>query len=127
MKLAVLVLLALQAVAMARPPIKAEIERSFRLHIPNCSYCHVSTRGGAPWNPFGDAFRAELYSNSNVTAAMKALLAQGKDSDGDGYTDLMEVFAGSWPGDPERKPLVSAKFLDDILKHLGGVKIYDAP
>ncbi len=121
---ALLVLVGLLAPALARPGIKAAVEKAFYLKIPSCTYCHVSPSGGAPWNPFGRALRAELYGNTDPVAALKALLAKNKDSDGDGYTDLMEVFAGSWPGDPKKHPLVDPAFLARVLKAVGGIDAY---
>ena len=47
-----------------------------------------------------------------------------KDSDGDGFIDVLEVFAGTLPGDASSRPLVTPQFLMQSLEKAGGLEIY---
>lgn len=72
--------------------------RNFRVaQLPNgsafnCGTCHVSSAGGGPRNPFGQAVQA--ITGSSSVAFWSASLA-AKDSDGDGSSNGVEL------GDPE--------------------------
>lgn len=87
-----------------------------------CTYCHVNANGGAPWNPFGDAVRGNF--KGNIGDALYETLKAMKDADGDGYADVLEVFAGSLPGDANSKPLVTPDALMANLTKAGGVDMY---
>ena len=60
--------------------------------IASCSLCHtnVPTR-----NPYGMAFAAAGHSFTSIESA---------DSDGDGFTNIQEITAGTYPGDSNSKP-----------------------
>jgi len=61
----------------------------------SCTVCHTSTSGTAPRNVYGQAFGA---ANHDLAAI------EGQDSDGDSFTNLQELQAGTLPGDPSSKP-----------------------
>ena len=64
--------------------------------IDSCSLCHT---GNIPsLNPFGQAYKNN-GRNVNAFAAIEAL-----DSDGDGSTNLQEISALTFPGDPSNFP-----------------------
>jgi len=61
--------------------------------LDSCILCHGA--GGPPNNPFGASYAA----NGHDFAAIEQL-----DSDGDGYTNLEEITAGTFPGDANDSP-----------------------
>lgn len=61
--------------------------------LDSCTLCHGA--GGPPNNPYGAAYAA----NGHNYTAIEQL-----DSDGDGYTNLEEITAGTHPGDPNDFP-----------------------
>lgn len=63
----------------------------------SCTVCHTSTSGTAPRNSYGKDFGSPNH-NHNFAAI------EGEDSDGDGFTNLEELQAGTLPGDPNSKP-----------------------
>ncbi len=116
-------------VAVARPSYRLQAINQFNLvadsggvRVVTCQYCHLSPNGGASWNAFGDRVRSS-FKGSIGEALYQALVAL-VDSDGDGYADILEVFAGTLPGDPNSRPLVTAQFLMKSLEKAGGVDIY---
>lgn len=92
------------------------------LRVVGCEYCHVSPQGGAPWNPFGQLVQDKL--GGDFAATLYAALEANKDSDGDGYEDVLEVFAGTRPGDKASRPLVDPAFLRKNFEAAGGLKLY---
>ena len=92
-----------------------------------CTYCHVNSDGSVPWNAFGDRVHVALFepeSRYNLALSLYRVLEQDKDSDGDGYTDVLEVVAKTLPGDAASKPKPSVAELSARLEKLGGVKIF---
>jgi hypothetical protein len=87
-----------------------------------CQFCHVNPDGGDPWNTFGQLVQAKLTGNINV-ALFEALNAN-RDSDGDGYRDALEVFAGTLPGNKDSAPLVRLEVLSAAFEKAGGVNQY---
>jgi hypothetical protein len=66
-------------------------------NIDTCALCHAAS--GAPaLNPFGAAYK----SNGRSQAALVAI--QGQDSDGDGFSNLAEITALTFPGDAQSFP-----------------------
>ncbi|MEJ5376034.1 MAG: hypothetical protein WHX93_05605 [bacterium] len=61
----------------------------------SCTVCHTSTSGQAPRNAYGQAFEAANNSFEAIEA---------QDSDSDGFTNLVELQAGTLPGDANSKP-----------------------
>lgn len=119
----------LVSLAVARPAYRIQAINQLHL-VPDkdstrtitCQYCHVNPGGGAPWNPFGE----NVLSNfkSTIDQALYDALAAMKDSDADGYLDVLEVFAGTLPGSPDSKPLVDAEFLKKNFEKAGGLGLY---
>jgi hypothetical protein len=87
-----------------------------------CTYCHVNASGGAPWNAFGEAVQAKL--SGDISAALFAVLSAKKDADGDGYADMLEVFAGTLPGNKDSAPLVATGALEIAFGKAGGLDQY---
>lgn len=126
---AVLVGLPLAQRASAFPQYRVQAIKQLHLavdrdgqQVVGCQYCHVSPQGGAPWNPFGQLVQDKL--GADFAATLYAALEANKDSDGDGYEDALEVFAGTRPGDKASRPLVDPAFLRKNFEAAGGLKLY---
>lgn len=89
-----------------------------------CQFCHVNAFGGVGWNGFGTALKAQLSSSSGVPQALFDLLKQNKDSDGDKVSDVLEVVAGTLPGDAKSKPTAKVADLQAKLKKMGGLDVF---
>jgi hypothetical protein len=64
--------------------------------LDSCLTCHSQLAGGKDaMNPYGTDFGAANYDFGAIEA---------KDSDGDGVTNIDEIKAESFPGDPNDKP-----------------------
>ncbi|MFC4640498.1 hypothetical protein [Deinococcus hohokamensis] len=98
-----------------------------------CTFCHVKETGGAPWNPFGEAIRATFRADAQAGRHRKfpevlhALLASDGDADSDGYSDVLEVFARTLPGDPASRPGVPAAQVRAAFEKAGGIGQYAPP
>ena len=92
-----------------------------------CSYCHENERGGAPWNSFGKALQAQFRvdaaggQKSRFPQVLFNLLKAEKDSDGDSYSDALEVFAKTLPGDATNKPEKTVAELEEEFEAAGGI------
>ena len=64
--------------------------------LNNCTLCH--TANIPTLNPYGAAYK----NNGRNTAAFGAI--ENIDSDGDGFTNIQEINALTFPGDPASKP-----------------------
>ena len=130
-------LLALVAVAVvassavARGPYRLQAIKQFQLvadagdvRAVTCQYCHVNPGGGAPWNPWGEAVRTNF--KGNIGEALFEAVKAMKDSDGDGYEDALEIFAGTLPGDPASKPNKDKAALKAAFDKAGGVDMFKA-
>lgn len=67
---------------------------------PACTLCHIITDPNDPsWNPYGEAVRVDLDDGDFDTMVGASLLAvEDDDSDGDGFTNIEEIEAGTHPG-----------------------------
>ncbi|MDW7732797.1 MAG: hypothetical protein SCH66_10270 [Methanolobus sp.] len=63
--------------------------------LDTCNTCHENQNGGGPRNPYGTAFE-----NNN----MDFVSIEDQDSDGDGFTNLEEINALTFPGNSEDHP-----------------------
>ena len=125
----VMLVLVLMSFVLARGSYRLQLINQFNL-IPDrgdvrtitCQYCHASPDGGAPWNAFGNEVRANF--RGSIGEALYETLKAMKDSDGDGFIDVLEVFAGTLPGDASSRPLVTPQFLMQSLEKVGGLEIY---
>lgn len=95
-----------------------------------CAYCHQAETEAL--NPFGKAVLAAGRSGAGgvplseqaVAGALYAVLRADRDADDDGYADVLEVLAGTLPGDRRSRPNASPAALRAKLKRLGGVDRY---
>ena len=79
-----------------------------------CNVCHSSKKGGDSPNPYGRAF---LHNGMNSSTFLR--IAE-EDSDKDGFSNIAEILARSYPGDaastPEDiEPLADTTATDDAL------------
>ena len=79
-----------------------------------CNVCHASKKGGDSPNPYGRAF---LHNGMNPSTFLRIA---AEDSDRDGFSNLAEIIARSYPGDaastPENvEPIVDPSETDDAL------------
>jgi hypothetical protein len=69
--------------------------------LDSCLTCHTSPSGGADqMNPYG----ADFGKHNHDFAAIESL-----DSDGDGFSNIDEIKAGTFPGDPHDNPNTKPK------------------
>ena len=125
--------------AVARPTIRTSFFNVYPAavgskldNVPSlaghCGVCHYAFTGAGPKNPYGDRIAALLGSYANNDAGRQALIRfiQNEDSDGDGYTSLVEITDtatyGNTPTFPGLKSAnvgsVSAVTVADILPYL---------
>jgi hypothetical protein len=92
----------------------------------SCTYCHTSPSGGGSWNSFGQQIRGLYFGTSkrNIGDALYQTLKANKDSDGDKFSDLLEVVAKTLPGDASSKPSKTVAVLTAELKKMGGVDAF---
>jgi hypothetical protein len=115
--------------AFAKPGYRLAAQEQYRLLEKNgkgeiqCTYCHTNPNGGAGWNKFGQQLK-DLYfgdARKNVADMLFLALRANKDSDEDGFTDVLEVVAKTLPGDATSKPTVTVAVLQAELTKLGGL------
>ena len=94
------------------------------LEKSSCQLCHMNARGGAPWNPFGLAIGKFRAKRLPIDKAVFEALKLEVDVDKDGFTDALEVFAGTMPGDVNSKPVESLEVLKSKFDTAGGVTLY---
>jgi len=64
--------------------------------LDSCLTCHTTQSGGAEnLNPYGKDFAAANHDFGAI---------EPKDSDGDGFSNIDEIKAGTFPGDPNENP-----------------------
>lgn len=63
-----------------------------------CNVCHISKKGGDSPNPYGRSF---LHNGMNRTTFLRI---SEEDSDKDGYSNIAEILARSYPGDAASTP-----------------------
>jgi mono/diheme cytochrome c family protein len=88
-----------------------------------CAYCHTSRERVETLNPFGKALNDfwKGEARGNPAQALYLVLKVNRDADADGYDDVLEVIAGTLPGDKSVKPTASKTQLEMRLKERGGV------
>ncbi|MGC2062517.1 MAG: hypothetical protein WA610_06030, partial [Thermodesulfovibrionales bacterium] len=74
--------------------------------LDSCVLCHISAAGGGTRNTYGNAFRGISTHSSNPTAAFVTIA--GLDSDSDGFTNIVEITARSFPGNSGSIPSAPA-------------------
>ena len=132
--IAVLVVLTALHPARAVPEYFGTLLEQYRLigdptaQTARCTYCHVNQDGSVPWNPFGDRVHVQLFepeSEGDIRSTLYLVLKQNKDSDGDGYSDVLEVVARTLPGDPASRPSKSIPELEAELARIGGLDAFN--
>jgi hypothetical protein len=68
--------------------------------LNTCNVCHGSG-GTSTWNSYGQAIRS---LGSSVTITTRMTNVESLDSDGDGFTNIVEITARTFPGDPGSTP-----------------------
>jgi hypothetical protein len=101
-----------------------KLEKNAAAQKVGCQLCHVNAFGGAGWNGFGQALKTQLATSGSVNQALFDLLKKNADSDKDTYSDVLEVVAGTLPGDAASKPSAKAADLTAKLKKMGGVTAF---
>jgi hypothetical protein len=101
-----------------------KFEKNAAANKAGCQLCHLQAFGGAGWNGFGQALKNQMASSSGVNQALFDLLKKNADSDKDGFKDVLEVVAGTLPGDAKSKPTAKATDLEAKLKKMGGVSAF---
>jgi hypothetical protein len=117
--------------ALARPIYNAIMEHQYGIRenkearASTCLYCHTDLEG-SDWNAFGLELRNTFKNEGakRVPESLYLVLKRDKDSDEDGYKDVLEVFAKTLPGDPESKPEQPAAELEAQLEAEGGVDLF---
>lgn len=91
-----------------------------------CNYCHISRYGGNKWNAFGTEIQIAYFDKAkgDISLAIYQTLKARKDSDKDGFTDLLEIVAKTLPGDKNSRPSKTVAVLEAELKQLGGIEAF---
>jgi hypothetical protein len=111
---------------LAEAKVLLKLDKDPTITAAGCKYCHIQTFGGAGWNTFGTGMRDQYLgaAKSNSKQAMYLQLKANKDSDSDGYSDVLEIVAKTLPGDAKSKPSKKVVDLQKDLKKLGGVDAF---
>jgi hypothetical protein len=111
---------------LADAKVLLKLDKDPVITATGCKYCHIQAFGGAGWNAFGTAMRDQYLgaAKSNSKQALYLRLKANKDSDGDGYSDVLEVVAKTLPGDIKSKPSKKVVDLQKELTKLGGVDAF---
>ena len=70
--------------------------------LDTCGLCHVDPSGGGSRNSYGRAFESQSVHFSNIDLALTNIEPQ--DSDGDGYSNIVEIIARTAPWDASIHP-----------------------
>ncbi len=90
-----IIILSSISISDARPAYIKNLAE-FPDEVKVCTTCHIQSSGSGGLNPFGRDFA------TNGKMITPELL--NKDSDGDSFSNLEELKAGSNPGDPKKTP-----------------------
>jgi hypothetical protein len=103
-----------------------KLEKDSSVTKSGCKFCHTTAFGGATWNKFGAALKAQWVGTAerNIQDALYLVLKENQDSDSDGYSDALEVVARTLPGDAKSKPSATVAELEVQLKKLGGIEAF---
>lgn len=99
------IFLILQTIPAQAMPAYARLYKQQYGYMPSCHACHTEG-GGTPLNAFGKAFK----DNGKTAAALSKIAAL--DSDGDGFTNVIEAQAKANAGDKNSTPNKTGGWLD---------------
>jgi hypothetical protein len=102
--------------------LKLEPDKADGSMVIGCVLCHAGPEGGAPWNVFGQRLQAKL--DGDFGKSLLNVLSELRDSDGDGYSDALEVFAKTMPGDAKSVPSQKPEELQKEFEKGGGLEQY---
>jgi hypothetical protein len=99
---AALALVLVPSLAHATPNFPGTVQAHLGLAAaPPCTLCHQGpTQRGTVTTPFGRTARSRglvAYDEASLATALDAMEAEGKDSDGDGTSDIRELRDGTDP------------------------------
>jgi hypothetical protein len=91
-----------------------------------CAYCHTSQEVVQTVNPFGATVQSKFKGDAkqNFGQALYLAVKSDIDSDKDGFKDVLEIIAGTFPGDAKSKPKQSKIELEAALKKRGGLESF---
>ncbi|HSG27217.1 MAG TPA: hypothetical protein VLA34_01965, partial [Candidatus Krumholzibacterium sp.] len=78
----------------------------------HCGLCHFDFNGGGTLNPYGQDFGLAVNSGESSKSAVGSIAE--KDSDGDGFTNAVEIGGGDFPNGPTF-PGLSAGNIDKVV------------
>ena len=85
--------------AQSKPEYLSEFNSRYKTsgsRLDTCTTCHASSSPSKEnLNPYGRDFGAANHDFGAI---------EGKDSDGDGFSNIDEIKAGTFPGDPNENP-----------------------
>ena len=85
--------------AESKPEYLSEFNAKYKTsgsRLDGCTTCHASSSPSREnLNPYGRDFGAANHDFGAI---------EGKDSDGDGFSNIDEINAGTFPGDPNENP-----------------------
>jgi hypothetical protein len=85
--------------AQSKPEYLSEFNSRYKTsgsRLDTCTTCHASSSPSREnLNPYGADFAAANHDFGAI---------EGKDSDGDGFSNVDEIKAGTFPGDPNENP-----------------------
>ena len=70
--------------------------------LNTCGICHINAAGGGSRNSYGNAFAGVSTHSSNPSGAFTTI--EPLDSDADGYSNITEINARTFPGDATSHP-----------------------
>jgi len=89
--------------ATAKPEYLQEFNTKYKTQgtkLDSCNTCHTTTQDAEHLNPYGTDFRKANHDFGAI---------EQLDSDGDGFKNIDEINAGTFPGDPNDNPNTKAK------------------
>ncbi|WP_370575762.1 PGF-CTERM sorting domain-containing protein [Methanomethylovorans sp.] len=101
--LLVIIILLGSPIVTARPAYLEAYNQQYDIEdtkLDACLNCHISSNGGGPRNPYGMAYGGSDRDFASI---------ESLDSDGDGFTNLEEINALTFPGDPADYPQTASE------------------
>jgi hypothetical protein len=89
--------------ALSKPEYLADFNKKYGTQgtkLDSCDTCHTTSQDADHLNPYGADVRKANHDYGAI---------EGLDSDGDGFTNIDEIKAGTFPGNPNDNPNTKAK------------------